>query len=67
MPLTGVAFDKAFATLMVQSHEEQVNLFEQASNNVEDDDLKDFAREKLPTLKAHLEEARQLNTTVNAQ
>ncbi|WP_256009154.1 DUF4142 domain-containing protein [Desertivirga xinjiangensis] len=63
-PLTGPAFDMAFADLMVKSHQEQVNLFDMASKEVNDADLRDFAREKLPVLKAHLEEAQELKVTV---
>lgn len=63
--LTGAAFDKAFMNMMVTSHEQTVALFERASNNVNDGDLRAFAKEKLPTLKAHLEEAKELNATVN--
>jgi len=64
-PLTGTAFDKAFMNLMVQSHQEQVSLFERASDNVDDGDLKALAINKLPVLQAHLQEAIQLNKGIN--
>ena len=64
-PLTGSAFDKAFMTLMVASHQEQVSLFEQASIGVNDDDLRAFAGNKLPVLREHLQGAQQLNASVN--
>jgi putative membrane protein len=66
-PLTGVAFDKEFARIMVDSHQDAVALFELASANmgVSDGDLRNFATTKLPTLKAHLQEAIALKTTVN--
>jgi putative membrane protein len=51
--------------LMVQSHQEQVNLFERASNSVQDKDLKSLATTKLPVLREHLDGATKLNATVN--
>jgi len=64
-PLTGPAFDKAFMALMVQSHQEQVSLFERASNSVQDKDLRSLATTKLPVLREHLDGATKLNATVN--
>jgi len=64
-PLTGVAFDKAFAALMVKSHQETIDLFDRASTGVNDADFRSFAKAKLPTLRTHLAEAVQLNSDVN--
>jgi putative membrane protein len=64
-PLTGANFDKAFAALMIQSHQETIVLFTNAASNVNDNDLKSFAKAKLPTLRDHLEDAQDLNETVN--
>ncbi len=65
--LTGEAFDKRFAAMMVTSHQQTINLFEQAADDegVPDNDLRSFASGKLPTLKAHLEEAEDLQAEVN--
>lgn len=65
--LTGTAFDKEFAKIMVESHEDAVDLFTIASssNGVMDTELKSFASGKLPTLKTHLEEAQTLKTEVD--
>jgi putative membrane protein len=62
--LTAAAFDKQFMALMVQSHQESVDLFERASQGVNDTDLRTFAANKLPVLKAHLTEATQLNAAL---
>jgi putative membrane protein len=62
--LTGAAFDKQFMELMVQSHREQVDLFERASTEVDDSDFRGLALKKLPVLRAHLEEAIELNATI---
>jgi putative membrane protein len=65
--LNAAAFDKAFSSIMVQSHQDAVALFETAANQmgVPDADLSALAAAKLPTLKAHLEEAVALNAKVN--
>lgn len=65
-PLTGAAFDKKFAELMVLSHEEAVSLFRSASasNGVPDADLRSWAAGKLPKLEQHLKEAKDLNAAV---
>jgi len=64
--LTGTAFDKKFAAIMVTSHVQTVNLFEMASgrDGVPDADVRAFAAGKLPKLREHLQLARQLQDTV---
>lgn len=64
-PLTGDAFDDAFADLMVASHQEAVNLFDQASQQVDDQDLRAWAAAKLPALRTHLQGAQALKAAVN--
>ena len=66
-PLSGNAFDKEFARIMVDSHMDAVALFEKASASmgVPDQDLRNFASAKLPTLKAHLQKAIELKAAVN--
>jgi putative membrane protein len=65
--LTGAAFDQQFAAMMVTSHQQTIDLFQQAAGNngVPDADLRAFASGKLPTLKKHLQDAQQLQTDVN--
>lgn len=60
-------FDQQFADIMIQSHEDAVELFTMASakNGVTDSDLRKFAADKLPALKKHLEDALTLKTQVN--
>ncbi|HLS96021.1 MAG TPA: DUF4142 domain-containing protein [Sphingobacterium sp.] len=60
-------FDRKFAQLMVDSHEEAVDLFSDAAENddgVADVDLRNFAASKLPALRRHLEEAKELREDV---
>jgi putative membrane protein len=65
--LSGAAFDKEFARLMVISHQDAVSLFEEAAQErgVPDGDLRNFAASKLPNLKMHLQGAVALKATVN--
>jgi putative membrane protein len=64
--LSGTAFDKQFALIMVTSHQETIALFQTAAGNsgVSDADLRSFAAGKLPTLKEHLADAKTLQTQV---
>jgi len=64
--LTGTAFDKQFAMIMVTSHQQTIALFQTAAGNtgVPDGDIRAFASGKLPTLKEHLAEAQTLQTQV---
>lgn len=64
--LSGAAFDREFVKIMVQSHQDAVALFETGSSpmGLPDADLRALASAKLPTLKAHLQEAMQLSAAV---
>lgn len=55
---TGADFDKEYMDLMVADHEKAVSLFEDASENAEDSELRAFAAKTLPNLQKHLEHAR---------
>lgn len=61
---TGAEFDKAYMDLMVSSHEDAVSMFEDASNNMQDAEIKTFAGNTLPKLREHLDRAKQLNDKV---
>lgn len=65
--LTGAAFDKQYAAMMVTSHQQTIALFQQvaADNGVPDADLRVFASGKLPNLTHHLQEAQELQKKVN--
>jgi putative membrane protein len=56
----GAAFDAAFKTKMVADHEKVIKLFTTESTTGKDPELKAFATKTLPTLKHHLEMAKQL-------
>ena len=52
--LSGADFDKAYVKAMVEDHEEDVDLFDDNTDN-SDADIKAFTTKTLPTLKSHLE------------
>jgi len=55
---TGREFDKAYIDEMVEDHEKDVKLFEDASKNLKDAELKAFVDKTLPTLRTHLEHSK---------
>jgi putative membrane protein len=57
-------FDKEFMDHMVTDHEKAVKLFEQASKELKNEKLKDFATKTLPTLKEHLKLAKETRDKV---
>jgi putative membrane protein len=63
--LGGAEFDRKYADMAVSDHEDAVSLFEKNANST-DPDVKAFAGKTLPTLKHHLEMARDLKNKVNA-
>jgi len=62
--LSGAAFDKAYMDEMVRDHVEDVKEFEKASKAPGDSPVKKFAASTLPTLKDHLQMARDLDNEV---
>ena len=58
---SGVDFDKAYADLQVTAHKETISDDQNEIDNGTDPDVKALASELLPTLKMHLDMAKQLN------
>ena len=54
------SFDQAYANNQVKAHEATIEIFEDEAKNGDDPELKQFAAATLPTLKAHLEKAKEL-------
>jgi putative membrane protein len=65
--LSGVAFDRAFAKVMVADHKKAVSLFNNEASNGRDADIKAFASSTLPTLEDHLKMAQQLAANPQAK
>jgi len=58
--LSGAAFDKNYAEMMVKDHKHDVAEFEKAARSAKDPDVKAFAEATLPTLRTHLSMAESL-------
>jgi putative membrane protein len=59
--LSGNEFDREFIRAAVKSHEKGVKSFEKQSTSATDADVKAFAANTLPTLREHLQMARDLD------
>lgn len=58
--LEGPAFDQAYLKNMVQGHQKAIKTFEQAAKSAQGPEVKQYARQTLPTLRGHLQQAQQL-------
>jgi len=54
---TGNDFGKAYSDMMVEYHEDAIKLFEKASTESEDADIRAWAAKELPALRTHLTHA----------
>ncbi|WP_242926414.1 DUF4142 domain-containing protein [Pontibacter vulgaris] len=61
----GADFDKAYMDLMVEDHEEDVEMFDKAAKDQEDPDVKAFAAKTVTTLRKHLDEAKKTKDVVD--
>jgi len=61
---TGKAFDKAYMSMMVDDHNEDVSKFQTSATNGQDADVKAFASKTVPVLRMHLDSAKAINTAV---
>ena len=60
--VSGGEFDKAFIADMTASHMKGIALYEKASKESKDKELKSLVDKTIPALKAHLEKAKALNS-----
>jgi putative membrane protein len=65
--LTGAAFDREYMSMMVKDHQKTVELFERQSKDGKDMELKSWADKTLPTLREHLQMARDIASKVGAK
>ena len=63
--LSGDAFDRAYARDMVKDHTQDVSEFQKEAKNGQNEAIKSFASQTLPTLQNHLDEARKMEEAVN--
>jgi putative membrane protein len=57
----GKTFDKDYMDAMVDDHKKDVSEFQDATQNVKDPDVKQWATKTLPTLQKHLDKAQQID------
>jgi putative membrane protein len=60
----GAEFDKAYVDKMVADHKATVDMFESASKNLKDPDLKAFVDKTLPTIKGHLDNINKIKASM---
>jgi len=66
MSQTGAAYDKGFIDAQVKDHQEDIALFEKEAKGGSDKEIKAFAARQLPTLRAHLKQAQNLQSKLGA-
>ena len=64
--LSGAEFDREYMKAMVEDHEEAVNEVERKAENADNPEVRQWASKTLPTLKQHLERARQIQDNLEA-
>jgi putative membrane protein len=62
--MRGSQFDRAFVPAMIAAHEQAITRFEQQARSGNSSVLRDHAQGQLPTLRRHLQIARDLATFV---
>jgi putative membrane protein len=65
--LEGEEFDQRYMAAMAEEHQKAVDLFQQQAEQGEDEELKSFAQQTLPTLKEHLSMAQSMVQQAQAQ
>ena len=66
MKLKGAEFDKEYAEMMVNDHEDDIKLFEKEAEKGNDGELKAWAASKLPILQHHLQMAKDTRDAIKS-
>jgi putative membrane protein len=64
--LSGADFDREYMRMMVKDHAKKVEMFEREATKGKDPDVKAWAAKTLPTVREHLQMARDLNAKTDA-
>lgn len=56
----GTDFDKAYMSLMVDDHKDDIDKFEDEAKNGRNEDIRNFAAQTLPVLRKHLDAAKKI-------
>ena len=62
--LSGMEFDREYMQMMVDKHEKTVDELESKAERADNDHVKQWAAKALPTVKKHLEQARQIDESL---
>lgn len=62
--LNGAEFDKAYMSMMVKDHQEDISKFQEAAKSQTEPEIKAFAQKTLPVLQKHLDLARKTKAKV---
>ncbi|HYC27988.1 MAG TPA: DUF4142 domain-containing protein, partial [Chitinophagaceae bacterium] len=62
--LSGTAFDRAYITMMVEAHKDDIDEFEDASKKAASADVRAFAAKQLPILTMHRDSATAIRKRV---
>lgn len=65
--LSGAAFDRAYASAMVEDHTKDIAEFSKEAQNGKDPAARAFAAKTLPTLKMHLQMAKRMASQTHAK
>jgi len=65
--LSGPAFDKEFVNMMVTDHQKAVDEFRHVAATAQNADVRDFAKNTLPTLEKHLKDAQDLQSKLGSK
>jgi putative membrane protein len=65
--LSGPEFDKAYMSLMIQDHQNDIAKFQQQTQAADAPQVRELATKSLPVLQQHLALAQQVGSQVNAQ
>jgi putative membrane protein len=61
---TGSDFDKDYISMMVDGHEKMASMYEKASTDAKDPDIRAFAAKTLPAVRMHLENAKSIHDSM---
>ncbi|SFD53707.1 putative membrane protein [Chitinophaga sp. CF118] len=61
---TGKEFDKSYMDMMESDHKDDIDMFEKAADKLSDPDLRTFASNTLPVLRAHRDSAKAIHEAV---
>ncbi len=65
--LSGPGFDKEFVNMMVKDHQKAVDEFRHVAATAQNADVRDYAKNTLPTLEKHLKDAQDLQSKLGSK